>query len=77
MKNVGRYPGTYNIYMDFNDLASSWYNKSTSYDARWFWDINGTGTSRCMNSQSFSNQITGADNDEASSVIIYTDALAC
>jgi Peptidase inhibitor family I36 len=77
VKKVGKNPGTYDVFSDFNDKMSSWYNKSTAYDARWYYNNNGTGTSRCMNSQSFSSWVGSVDDNQATSVVIFTDQLAC
>ncbi|MFB7378695.1 peptidase inhibitor family I36 protein [Kitasatospora purpeofusca] len=60
----------------FNDQSSSWINRGF-HDAKWFWGANATGGSECMNSFSNSSYVGWWNNDEASSVQIYTDELAC
>ncbi|MFE1316537.1 peptidase inhibitor family I36 protein [Kitasatospora phosalacinea] len=60
----------------FSDRMSSWLNNGT-HDAKWFWDANARGDSRCMNSKSFNSYVGWYDNDEASSIQVYTDAWAC
>ncbi|MEV8095849.1 peptidase inhibitor family I36 protein [Streptomyces sp. TLI_235] len=70
------YPGTYNL-TGFNDRTSSWINNSWSYDARWFWGANATGGSECMSIVSSNGYVGWYNNDEASSVRVYTDDLAC
>ncbi|ROR43095.1 peptidase inhibitor family I36 protein [Kitasatospora cineracea] len=60
----------------FNDRMSSWINNGP-HDARWFWGANATGGSECMNSSSRNSYVGWYDNDEASSIQVYTDAGAC
>ncbi|MFE6866752.1 peptidase inhibitor family I36 protein [Kitasatospora sp. NPDC057692] len=60
----------------FNDQTNSWYNNS-SVDAKWFYDANLKGTSRCMNNNSSNHSLSIADYDEASSLAIYTYQYAC
>ncbi|WP_410663968.1 peptidase inhibitor family I36 protein [Amycolatopsis sp. lyj-84] len=59
----------------FNDQMSSWYNRR-GVDARWYYNI-GSGTSRCMQAGARSSYVGNADNDQASSLRIYTSASAC
>ncbi|GAA1092305.1 MULTISPECIES: peptidase inhibitor family I36 protein [Kitasatospora] len=69
-------PGTYNL-TGFNDRTSSWINNSWTNDAKWFWGANATGGSECMNPNSSNGYVGWYNNDEASSVRVYTDDLAC
>ena len=55
---------------------SSWINNGT-HDAKWFWDANAKGASRCMNSKSSNSYVGRYDNDEASSIQVCTDGNAC
>ncbi|MFD5246041.1 peptidase inhibitor family I36 protein [Amycolatopsis sp. NPDC058340] len=59
----------------FNDQMSSWYNRR-GVDARWYYNI-GSGTSRCMQAGARSSYVGSGDNDEATSLRIYTSASAC
>ncbi|MEC3976757.1 peptidase inhibitor family I36 protein [Amycolatopsis sp. H20-H5] len=59
----------------FNDKASGWYNRR-GVDARWYYDINGGGTSRCIQSGARSAKL-GGDNDKMSSLRIYSSDSAC
>lgn len=68
--------GTKGNLTGFNDQTNSWYNNS-NLDAKWFYNSNQGGTSRCMNSFSSNHSLSFADYDEASSYQIYTDQLAC
>ncbi len=60
----------------FNDEMSSWRNRKNK-DARWAWHTNGDGTRRCMNANSSSSYVGNGDNDEASSIRIYSDGSFC
>jgi hypothetical protein len=60
----------------FNDQMSSWINNN-SRDARWFYNHNSDGTSRCMQPNTRVTWVGEPDNDEASSLAIYTDNRAC
>jgi hypothetical protein len=60
----------------FNDLMSSWKNRMT-VDAKWSFNAGGGGTQLCMNSGSQNPQLSGANNDQASAVKIFTSASAC
>ncbi|GJF27506.1 hypothetical protein KNE206_02060 [Kitasatospora sp. NE20-6] len=68
--------GTYNL-SGFNDIASSWINNSWYRDAKWFWGANASGGSACMNTNSSKISVGWYNNDEASSVVVYTDDRAC
>ncbi|MFK0247742.1 peptidase inhibitor family I36 protein [Amycolatopsis azurea] len=59
----------------FNDKMSSWYNRR-SVDARWYYNIGG-GTSRCMQAGARSAYVGNGDNDQATSLRIYTSGSAC
>ncbi len=59
----------------FNDEMSSWRNR-TNYDAHWFYDVF-SGTRRCMNAHTENSNVGSGDNDEATSLRIYTDDRAC
>jgi hypothetical protein len=72
-----RDPGGYNLTSyGFNDRMSSWYNRK-SVDARWYYDVNQTGTSRCMNAGARVSYVGATDNDKMSSLRIYTTSSAC
>lgn len=60
----------------FNDQMSSWINNN-SRDARWFYNHNSSGTTRCMQPNTSVTWVGEPDNDEASSLAIYTDNRAC
>ena len=64
------------ILVTFNDQMSSWKNMKT-VDAKWSFNAGGGGTQRCMNSNSQNPQLSGANNDKASAVIVYTSSTAC
>ena len=64
------------ILFTFNDQMSSWKNMKT-VDAKWSFNAGGGGTQRCMNSNSQNPQLSGANNDKASAVIIYTSSTVC
>ncbi|EME51657.1 peptidase inhibitor family I36 protein [Amycolatopsis decaplanina] len=59
----------------FNDQMSSWHNRR-SVDARWYYNIGG-GTSRCMQAGARASYVGNADNDQATSLRIYTSGSAC
>lgn len=75
--NTGGTPQTTNVSAAFNDHMTSWSNNSYTRDARWFYNANGTGTTRCMNPNSSNSNVGWLDNDELSSVVTYTNANAC
>lgn len=64
----------------FNDQMSSWKNRNAR-DARWYWDANRGGTTRCMNSNTANvdvgSGVFNTDNDEASSWGIYATGSGC
>lgn len=64
----------------FNDQMSSWRSRR-ALDARWYYDYNGSGTSRCMESVSSNTDVGAgffnADNDEMSSFRIYSTDDRC
>ncbi|GLZ00031.1 peptidase inhibitor family I36 protein [Actinoplanes sp. NBRC 103695] len=60
----------------FNDLTSSWANR-TARDARWYYDSNQSGTTRCMNANHSTQWVGDSDNDEATSMAVFTDNQAC
>ncbi|MFE6613120.1 peptidase inhibitor family I36 protein [Amycolatopsis sp. NPDC057786] len=71
-----RDPGLKNLVdYGFNDQMSSWYNRR-GVDARWYYNIGG-GTSRCMQAGARSAYVGNGDNDQATSLRIYTSASAC
>lgn len=53
------------------------YRNRRPVDAKWFYDINAGGDSRCIQAASEASSVGWRDNDEASSVQIYTDNRAC
>lgn len=61
----------------FNDMASSWANRSAARDAEWYYDINLQGDSGCMNVVTSVSSMGWRDNDEASSGIIYSNSSVC
>ncbi|WP_163513342.1 peptidase inhibitor family I36 protein [Fodinicola acaciae] len=74
----GHYPGRYDLASyGFDNIMSSWYNPSAR-NARWWYGFNNTGTSRCMSGRSGKNPKVGIpDNDQASSVTIYSSLDTC
>jgi hypothetical protein len=60
----------------FNDKMSSWRNRN-SRDARWYHDVGGRGTSRCMQAGASVSYVGSGDNDRASSLRIYSSSTAC
>lgn len=60
----------------FDNQMSSWYNP-LGLDARWFYNSNIRGTSRCMSGRAGAMPKLGADNDQASSLLIYSDVSHC
>lgn len=62
---------------DFNDVMSSWKNSITTKDAFWHWDANYVNGGECMNSSSKSAWVGTHNNDELTSVYIYTNTTAC
>ncbi|WP_163508099.1 peptidase inhibitor family I36 protein [Fodinicola acaciae] len=60
----------------FNDQMSSWYNRR-GLDARWYYDDNKGGTSRCMGAGAKVAVVGAADNDKLSSLLIYSTSTAC
>lgn len=60
----------------FDHQMTSWANRGP-YDARWFYNANSSGTTRCMNAGTNSANVGTTDNDKASSLAIYTDSAAC
>jgi hypothetical protein len=62
----------------FNDQMSSWYNRR-GLDAIWFYNDNQqpAGTGRCMQAGGRSSRVGEPDNDELSSLWIYSTATAC
>jgi hypothetical protein len=72
-----RDPGGYNLTSyGFNDKMSSWYNRKR-VDARWYYDVNRGGTSRCMNAGAKMSYVGATDNDKMSALYIYTTSSAC
>lgn len=59
-----------------NDQMTSWANRGP-YDARWFYNPNSSGTTRCMNPGTSNANVGTTDNDKASSLAVYTDSVAC
>lgn len=76
---VGNAPGEKNFtgYSNFNDMASSWANRSISYDARWYYDVDQAGDNRCMDSNVQLAWMGWQDNEEASSSKIYSTNNKC
>ncbi|WP_079022012.1 peptidase inhibitor family I36 protein [Streptomyces sp. NRRL F-5193] len=62
--------------LGFNDSTNSWYNNS-NVDAKWFYDANFQGSSRCMNSYSSNHSLSIDDYDEASSEYMYGNQTTC
>ncbi|MEY3278166.1 MAG: hypothetical protein RLZZ426_652 [Actinomycetota bacterium] len=62
---------------NFNDKASSWANRSIKYDARWYYDVGQAGDNRCMDADTRKAWIGLADNEEASSSLIYANKTSC
>jgi hypothetical protein len=62
----------------FNDRMSSWYNRR-GLDAVWFYHDNQqpAGSGRCMQAGGRSARVGEPDNDELSSLWIYSTATAC
>jgi hypothetical protein len=60
----------------FNDQMSSWISLRSKY-SKWYFDINGSGSSRCMKPNWYVAQVTSTENDRASSVLLYGDATRC
>ena len=61
----------------FNDLASSWANRSSARDTEWYYDVNLQGDSGCMTATHNVDIMGWRDNDEASSAIIYAGLYVC
>jgi hypothetical protein len=59
----------------FDNEMSSWRNLN-NVDARWYYNANGGGTSRCLNAGNSVTSVSSDDN-KASSLRIYTTATAC
>lgn len=59
----------------FNDAMSSWRNRN-AHDARWYYDTNGRGTSRCIEDGTRNSNL-GSDNDKMSSFRIYSNNTSC
>lgn len=76
---VGNSPGKKNFTgsVGFNDMASSWANRSTMYDARWYYDVYQAGDNRCMDADTRLAWIGWIDNEEASSSRIFETNTAC
>ncbi|MFJ7271984.1 peptidase inhibitor family I36 protein [Streptomyces sp. NPDC099050] len=69
--------GRYNLSNEgFNDQTNSWWNNA-AVDAKWFFNTNQTGSSRCMGAGLGNHSLSLYDYDEASSLAIYTDNRAC
>ncbi len=66
----------------FNDQMSSWWNNS-NVDAKWFFNTGGYGnplnnfSAHCMKASTKNAYVGSGDNDQASSVELYTDNRAC
>jgi hypothetical protein len=64
----------------FNDQMSSWRSRR-SLDGRWYYDYDGSGTSRCIESGASNSDVGSGvfnvDNDEMSSFRIYTTDDRC
>lgn len=61
----------------FNDAMSSYFNASTSRDAKWFHETGLRGTGRCMPANHAETYVGWYDNDEASSVAKYNNNSVC
>jgi Peptidase inhibitor family I36 len=55
----------------FNDQMSSWRNRR-GFDARWAEHVGGNGFRRCMATGAAAAYVGDSDNDEASSIKIFT-----
>jgi hypothetical protein len=64
------------ILFTFNDQMTSWKNAKT-VDAKWSFNAGGGGTQRCMNAGSQNPQLSGANDNQASAVKIFTSSAAC
>ncbi len=61
----------------WNDRVSSWHN-NTAADARWWWHESGSPNPyRCMGSGAGEEHMLTADNDQMSTVHLYTSAAIC
>jgi len=64
----------------FDDMMSSWRNRKVR-DARWYYDREGTGTSRCIENGASTSDVGAGfwnnDNDEMSSFRIYSSGSVC
>lgn len=67
----------YLVNYGWNDRASSWINR-TSSDARWWYHESGSPNPyRCMNAGSSQEHMSAADNDQMSTLVMYTSATVC
>jgi hypothetical protein len=63
--------------LGFNNVMSSWQNRS-SYDARWYFNTSGTpNPNYCMGSGLRSEHPAPGQNDQASAVYIYSSSTVC
>ena len=60
----------------FNDVMSSWWNNK-NVDAKWAYDVDGGGATRCMQPNTQLSYVGATDNDQASSLKIFKNATAC
>jgi hypothetical protein len=60
----------------FNDKVSSWRNRN-NVDARWYYAAGFQGQSRCINANTSNAYVGNQDNDQASSLRIYTRSTIC
>jgi hypothetical protein len=65
-------------YYSFNNMMSSWRNKHVVYaDARWAYGSGGGTPRRCMDWWTENPWVGTTDNDQASSIYIYTSTNIC
>ena len=63
--------------LSWNNVMSSWYNRS-GYDARWYFNTSGTpNPNYCMGAGLRCEHPAPGQNDQASAVYIYSTSTAC
>lgn len=77
-RNVSGYDVIFNLNggLGFNDEMSSWINLR-AHTSRWFFGIDGGGQSRCIKPNWEVSQVTGTENDQASSIELYHGLTTC
>lgn len=63
--------------IDFSDVMTSWKNSYTARDAGWYWDANYQGALNCMKHGVKNANVGYHDNDELSSVKIFSSTGVC